>query len=1162
MKVALISRRGAGVRVVMACCGLFGVLGGVEAQEGREKSHAQIVAEQRFADHIGHWPRYSLTGIPLVDERPVIDGVVDRREWFVAAKVSHIYLQGTGLAVDDHTAFLINYTPTHLNIAFQFERPQSALEPDARDFFEILLDHNHDHKRCLNFAHGLQEPKWTGLAPNLDRAGWTPGYEFAARATDFGWEGEVSFAFADMPGLSGAPAPGTVWGYDLVRNEKSPYDRLAQVSWRSAWGAVEDLAHLVFLGRPLAVKVDRVGYLPEGGRSGIRLELANFSDQAESLAVQTTIRRAEETPLLPYYKNLASALAEDLSAAKGGSVEAEIAGALQGYRLLEEESVRVELPARGTKIVEHSVENLPGECLIGVTVRTADVEPGALLLGQLVAFEAKLPLAVALTSYAYSAGVVDYVAELRKVRAQIQAGAVLEVALIHDGTGAVVSRDRQEAIAGKTEARGSLRVDPAAGRTYTVRAQVEQDGALLLESQTPLVLPEKAAWIHNDLGKSSFVPPPWTALKASANAVETLNIAYAFDGAQVLPSFTVRGREILTAPPTLILKDGAGQPVPLKVLSVALGAHDLEQAAYRVVADAGALGRITADMTIEFDGFLWCDLQLEPGAGAALGALQLRLPYKKQYAKLYTYARMDAGYFEKFGLAIGRDAGFTPEEIRHYPFLYKYWLGWVDGGLEWYSERPQNWRNADPARAIVMRPEAEATVLEINFVDQPVTLTEATTWSFGLMPTPARTMMQGYEEHSYHQILNVPGLPDETLKATDPEQYEQGQQQYEGFLGRIEEYGVRNVILFGHWNREQWGYPTTHDPALMARLRDFCGAMRARNANVLIFAGWGVTTKAPEWREYGTELIATPLINAGWGSYAADPSSLYPDWYCYNLVRTIREAGVAGVYMDSTSAVKYSEHPNGMRWVDHNGDLRGTYAIRDMRAFTKRIYKILHGEIIENGVYYNHHSPPANPAIENFTDVRCPSEFAQFYDQPLDMDYVGFFIAKNGGVQYGYHSELTNKNWMDTKARTINQLFAVAMPLSVSFKSLKLDPRLARASYDVDAQPMYKIWEAMAWLDSARAEYLPWWENGEYVQVAPETGVLSALWLRRGEKAILCVTNLENESRTLAVTVNGAALGLADLKLEDAITGEAIPVRDGTFTQTIEPERWRLIKIQ
>ncbi len=130
-------------RYAILTCIVLGLLTGTAAdgaEPAKADDHARIMEGIRGAeDHMTAWQRYPLVGLPLVEKAPVIDGVVDTREWFASARLSRFVEYTTGLATRDRTEMYLCYTPTHLYMAFQIERPDNARTPGPRDVVFVFM---------------------------------------------------------------------------------------------------------------------------------------------------------------------------------------------------------------------------------------------------------------------------------------------------------------------------------------------------------------------------------------------------------------------------------------------------------------------------------------------------------------------------------------------------------------------------------------------------------------------------------------------------------------------------------------------------------------------------------------------------------------------------------------------------------------------------------------------------------------------------------------------------------------------------------------------------------------------------------------------------------------------------------------------------------------
>ena len=1144
------------VATVLCVAGCLAAIAGAANEGAKDGDSAKLFAEKQRAKHVQAWRRYGFVGIPLVTEAPVIDGRVDAREWTRAASLGHILHMARGMMVRDTARFFLCYTDSRLCIAFQFARPDAARAPGPSDFFELLLDVGHAHRRYHNIGLNIEKELWSGIGPDVDKKAWSPKYEYKARLTEFGWEGEMAMPFAEFNGMKSAPAPGAIWGVDLVRNERTPTDRLAHWSWRSTWHATKDLGHLMFTGAPLAVRTEHVGWMPQFKKMGVELAVSNFSDKPVKLDALLELRKASKKLTMEFMPALDSAFTEDLDAATGAQMDDEIKRALEPFAIETRSERAVTVPANTTKQVALVAPDTPGNYLVGVVLK----RNGVMQTAMNVPFVVTVPLNITVKSYLYSANVLAYTADLRRVREKITEKSTLSLDARLGEKGKVVATANHKGLAGKEEVQGELKLQPTSGATYYVTAAIRDGGKEVARNSTPLILAKKPAWIGNQVGRSTFVPRPWTPLKADAKRIDTLTIRYDWRRGSIFPAVKVKGKEIFAAPMSLVFKDGEGRDTALKLTSFKLEKSGIERAEYTFTGTLGKIGTVEGQIAVEFDGFMWYDITLTPKGKADLSLCRFTATLKNEYARTYTRGRMAKG--TKYPVPKGHDVAGVPETEIVYPFTFQTWIGYVEGGLQWYCENARNWHNEKPKEAMRIKRGPNATTFTVNYVDKAIPLGKPIDWHFGLMPTPARVKVGGAEDHAYYQMYGTPttDMPDPNLEKTDAGKYR-------GLVARqtllretLAQNGVKAVILFSAYS-DLMGYPGIKDPAKRERLHKFVKLMHGQGIKVLVYNGWGITTKCDEWKDFGTELVNLPLKNSGCATYWNSPASLYPDLFLWRLKEHVLEFNLDGIYMDSTTGVNYSTHPNGMRWTDEKGNVRGSYPVRAMRDFTKRIYKALNGEVVNDGIYYNHHALQANVCVENFVNVRCPSEFAQFYDDELDEAFVDCFLAKNGGIQYGFHAELTNKNWMRSIRKSVNELNAIAVPTGVSFKAISFK-NWTKSDYSRMAQPMHKIWAAFTWLESGKAVHLPWWENAQYISTAPKDGILTAIWLRKGEKALVSVSNLPDEERTMTATLDLKAMGFGDVKAEDAILGGPVPIQDGTVTLTIEPRRWRLLKLE
>lgn len=1137
-----------------------------ETPKKTEADHEAIYAKMMANKHEKEWRRYPFIGIPLRKKGPEIDGVVDTREWTESAELSYTLDMVSTYMVQDPINVYLCYDDSNFYLAFKIHRPENALKPGVKDFFELLMDIPHNHEKYHNLALGIEGIKWTGIGPSVDYNAWQPSLKYKVRCTDFGWEGELAIPFKEIKGFEDTPVPGTIWGFDIVRNERTPTDRLAHWAWRGTWHATKDLAHIMFTGKPLAIRLDSIGWMPHLKKLGAKIEAINFGDTAVSLDAFLELRRASGKTEQTFLREVDSAMTEDLGAAIGSPLATEIKNALEAYPVVQEKREKLTISPKSKKMINLTIADKPGDYLASFSINEGE----ELLVGMTVPFGVTVPLNIKLSNYLFSAGFIGYTVDLRRIKDKIVPGSNLEVWVTEGKQGKELCRAENGLKEGADSVTGELKFKFTPGTIYYVHAAVKNKGTEISSNETPFAVPRKPEWIGNNIGKSKFVPEPWVPLKANDKSCDSLTIKYKWDNS-IFPEFTVIGLNILSGKISLLVEDEKGERVPVSLNEFKLAEKDIESVTYKFKASLKDIGTLSGIMKIEFDGFVWCDMTLTPNKKpAAISKLSLVVPVKKEYSTYTSSSRMPADYMKKF-----KDCNFTvglmPEKGMRGPFIFNIWLGNREAGFQWYAENNKNWFNDDPGKAVEVVPEKDSNTLFINFVDGRDEVNKPLTWSFGFMPTPAKIDKRGYEDHAYFSTGS--GLPMVMLPENYAEQNEKvkteltaRQKKEIDFLGKtLPKHKMKGYMVFSRWN-EMFGYPGTFDPHRIKLMKKTVDLLNENNIKLMPYCGWGISTKCPEWENFGSELVALPLKNSGYDTYWAHPSTLYPDLYLYRLKELIEKHGVKGLYMDSTLTIRYSLNPQGMRWEDSKGKEQGSYAIRDMRDFAKRIYKVLHGEVCKDGVFYSHKSPPPNMAVENFVDIRCPSEFAQFDKGEMDERYVDYFIIKNSGVPFGVKVELTNKNWMRGKVRTLNQVLSVGLPLNISHKNLNFKNYKIPRNYALDTEPMCHIIEAFDWLGSANAEYLPWWKNQEYISTKPSASaknqVLTAVWLKKGEKALVCVSNLHKKPRQIEVDLNLKKMGFEKVKIEDAITLKPVSHEGGKFKLDIDFERWRLLMIQ
>ena len=285
--------------------------------------------------------------------------------------------------------------------------------------------------------------------------------------------------------------------------------------------------------------------------------------------------------------------------------------------------------------------------------------------------------------------------------------------------------------------------------------------------------PAKPAWLGSQAGKfgDDVVMRPWTPLKVTDRG--QLKIAcwgreYAFGPEGLLASVHTKGTDLLAAPMALDATV-AGSAVRWtglqpKITRKADGAVEFE------AQQAGGDLRLSCQGRMEFDGFLKVKLRLEGGSTAgSLDALTLSIPFRKDIAKLMHY-------FPRPSVWTGIDprklnARAVPPEGWAYQFLYHVWVGDEEKGLQWLTETDENWRPADPAKAIELVPEGDRMVLRLHLIGKPTKLDKPREYTFAFQASPVKPIPADYRTWHYSQVASyglekqpyLPMMPTRTI---------------------------------------------------------------------------------------------------------------------------------------------------------------------------------------------------------------------------------------------------------------------------------------------------------------------------------------------------------------------------------------------------------------
>ena len=264
----------------------------------------------------------------------------------------------------------------------------------------------------------------------------------------------------------------------------------------------------------------------------------------------------------------------------------------------------------------------------------------------------------------------------------------------------------------------------------TVTCRLQADKQSFRESVSYRI-PPVPEWAGKYDVPEGFVPHPWTPLRIESGPTAVCwGRRYTFGHSPLPQQIRVGTKELLSAPASLSVEAAHGEltwtDAPVRVLSQSPAKVVLEKS-----ANAGPLS-VQVQTTVEFDGFMWSTVTIDPTRSVEVGKVRFELPIRSECVRFF---HVDGKWGEKLYGPVEKRAAFPAlADERHY-----YWLGDDDVGLCWLTDTFVQWQDGG-GRA--PRTGFEKTGgAYVGFLDPwctSGTMSEALTVSFGLQATPTR----------------------------------------------------------------------------------------------------------------------------------------------------------------------------------------------------------------------------------------------------------------------------------------------------------------------------------------------------------------------------------------------------------------------------------------
>jgi len=709
---------------------------------------------------------------------------------------------------------------------------------------------------------------------------------------------------------------------------------------------------------------------------------------------------------------------------------------------------------------------------------------------------------------------------------------------------------------------------------------------------------KKPDWVYTKEGYSDDVLPPWTPVKATAKAdgaveVDVWGRRHIFKGAIFPRQIETRGAEILASPITLSGR-ADGKAIAWTNGNVKIAKSSKTAASLEHISKSDT-ATLRTRMDIEYDGYMIFDCEVKALQDMTLDALTLEIPLYTRYATLCFGSNV---YPEKKNPQIPMSTlhiGAVPGDLA-FRFSWNVWLGNEELGLTWQAESNEDWRYADPQKAIEILPRGEITRFLANWINVPTKLAKGQTlhYKFALQATPVKPLLRDawdlrilrsdpYTGSTGNPDLN---LPDRWIKID----HAKVDRIYSVFVeelnlkepgpGRMpalqfyKKTGARHLWINTHDN---WPWPWPRDKQFARKLHRLINAAHANGLKIYSYLiHERMPTNVPEYDINGRHMSNLPLRPyMGVTGFCAKSKALQ-DAIVYNFARRLDEFGDDGVYLDGTGvhlkACRNTAHGCGYRpkqgaispqnavafdQTDRGSDARKgpiypTYPVFADRELIKRLYTVVK-QRRPDGVM-DVHSWYYNSAGLAYADMLWTGE-QWWHLRGKGVKYVAgeltldIFRTAFTGYQIGVAAETLPYRLLGNNTRN-SQVAATSLLHDIPVRIRTQDTEW----FDI----MSRLWKVRERFGMKAAEKLFYWKNAAYVKVSPEK-CYSTLFKHPKNGVLAFISNLSRDAQTVTVEFNLEKLGLRGKKLDvfDALTNEPVSmIADGKLSVPLGSEEW------
>ncbi len=691
--------------------------------------------------------------IPRMKTAPVIDGIIDEKEWAGAAEIpltTGIY----GMFERPGSMFFVGWDPEYVYFAQRLPMRDGELplrlnrEPKHDNVYcgetslEIYVDrksHGSHGSGCrwqfMGNAVGNQYEREDQYEIGQNFIGWNGNWKYAQRLTPDGkfWEAEIAIprktVYQENP-----LKDGDVWWIGMATNLHRPWCFCGFYGWKIP-ATFKDTVPEIRMRHPERSL----------GTRGIAFDMSIDNNTGKEFDCELITRIINPRDKDPQKKILFEKVRR-LSLAPGKKELLNVSDKVG-------DSVKDQDPCQMSVIVKQGSKSLY-TWSYPVRYNHAENKEGLTYTPDKKCF----PL------FAYYNPLSNYVRIIVDKYDLKKSGDVTKARFVisPDGKDEVIAQGEIDKFCyGNGEAKAALPADIVPGKYLCMVKLLDKDGNVLAsekDSFTRKDHKQEFPWLDNKIGEEDIVLKPFEGLKTEGAQINACKKQITLDGCALPAKIEAVGIELLRAP---VKFEGQSEGRTFEIKAVEHGGFlGIGGSIEPVLKDAsethadyfgsgtGGPIKISTDAHWEYDSTCRVKIKIEPQGGTAkLDSLKLVIPFTSQGATHFMANGLNmrlsniAGTLpkgDKNGVA-WQSAEMPYQEMTTGSFVPIIWLGNLNSGMTWFADNDKGWWPSDkkPAAEIVRRQDGGVDLI-LNIASAPVEFSTPREIVFGFNVNPVR----------------------------------------------------------------------------------------------------------------------------------------------------------------------------------------------------------------------------------------------------------------------------------------------------------------------------------------------------------------------------------------------------------------------------------------